>query len=158
VNDPSHRHVSTTPIIAFNQHTIGCLCEPIRVAGLRAGISRRDIDSLLMAVSEVATNAIQHGGGAGWMTVRCERDGLSVEVRDHGTGFPGAGFRSTDGGLAVARALCHELSIVSRDDGVTVRMFTSSRLRRTGTAACVPAHVVAQDRHSGPARVADKAF
>lgn len=116
-------------VVSFNQHTVGRVCGPVRSAGTRAGVSPRDIDALLMAVSEIMTNAITHGGGGGRLTIQCPPDGLLVEIDDDGPGLPDnviVGV-SLDGGLRLARALCTDLAIDSSASGVKVRMFMRSR-------------------------------
>ena len=113
----------------FTQHTVGRICGPVRSAGARARVAPRDVEALLMAASEIVTNAIRYGGGGGRLTARCLPDGILVEICDEGPGLPddvpvgGAG----EGGLHLARMLCSDLVIDSSPSGVKVRMFMRSR-------------------------------
>ena len=80
---------------------------------------------LVTAASELARNALLHGGGGEvcWTVLR-EGDGAGVqlEFRDHGPGIPDLGLAMTDGwssgeglglGLSGARRLVHEFTIDS---------------------------------------------
>jgi anti-sigma regulatory factor (Ser/Thr protein kinase) len=63
------------------------LIEPRRAAvaeALRAGLPADRIADLELAVSELATNSVVHGGGCGEFAVWCEDGRLVLEVRDRG--------------------------------------------------------------------------
>ena len=47
----------------ITMHTVGKVCTLVRAAAGRAGVATRDIDDLLIAVSELVTNVIRHAGG-----------------------------------------------------------------------------------------------
>jgi anti-sigma regulatory factor (Ser/Thr protein kinase) len=118
----------------FTRDSLGKVCTLVRTVGVRAGIAPRDIEDLLIAVSEVVTNAIRYGGGTGSITVRRLTGGLVAEIRDCGPGLPDtltAGRLVPDipvgGGLSRARLLCEKLDVLSSPLGVTVRMFTPCR-------------------------------
>jgi anti-sigma regulatory factor (Ser/Thr protein kinase) len=94
-----------------------------------AGFTTRPIGDLVLAVNEVATNSVQHGGGAG--TLRIWRDGrvLVCEVRDRGhLDDPLADRRrptpARDGGrgLWLANQLADLVQIRSFPSGTTVRL------------------------------------
>lgn len=94
-----------------------------------AGFTTRPIGDLVMAVNEVATNSVQHGGGSG--TLRIWRDGgvLVCEVRDGGhLGDPLADRRrptdAQDGGrgLWLANQLCDLVQVRSSSSGTTIRL------------------------------------
>jgi anti-sigma regulatory factor (Ser/Thr protein kinase) len=117
--------------ITFTRHTVGRLITLVRSACVRAGVAPRDIEDLLIAISEIATNAIQYAGGGGTFTLRHRAGGLLAEIRDDGPGLPdglavGHPSRSApDGrGLWLARLLCKDFDVVSTPRGVTVRMYT----------------------------------
>ena len=102
----------------------------MRNAAVRTGLAARRIEDLLIAVSEVATNAIQYAGGCGSITVRSLAGRFIVEICDTGPGLPAsltAGGPLVDlpegSGLWSARVLCEELHVLSSPVGVTVRMF-----------------------------------
>jgi anti-sigma regulatory factor (Ser/Thr protein kinase) len=113
----------------ITMHTVGKVCTLVRAAASRAGVATRDIDDLLIAVSELVTNVIRHAGGTGSITVRSMSAGLFAEISDNGPGLPETlaierpGIRQGQG-LWLARLLCDDLQVVSGHDGVTVRIFT----------------------------------
>ena len=95
-----------------------------------AGVSAANVHCLVIAVSELAANAVRHGGGSGRILIEQTDDGVRVEVSDRGPGLP-------DGlspelpppdavsgrGLWMVRSLCRDLHISSTARGVTVRLF-----------------------------------
>jgi len=50
----------------------------------RAGLAPERRDDLVLAVNELATNSIRHGGGAGTLTIWETSTGLVCEVTDAG--------------------------------------------------------------------------
>ncbi len=97
--------------------------------GLRTWLVDQDLDeeierSTVLAVSEAAANAIEHGydcDGEGVVTVLVSvEDGwVDVEVRDEGTWREGSGDGDRGRGLAIMRSIMHRIS-VEREDGATV--------------------------------------
>jgi anti-sigma regulatory factor (Ser/Thr protein kinase) len=86
-------------------------------------------DDLLIAVNELATNSVLHGGGLGTVGVWLENDALMCEVRDAGCiddplaggERPPAG--QPDGrGLWLMNQLCDLAQIRSRPQGTVVRL------------------------------------
>jgi serine/threonine-protein kinase RsbW len=80
--------------------------------------------STVLAVSEAAANAIEHGydcdgEGVVTVTVALEDGWVDVEVRDQGTWRDGPGEGDRGRGLAIMRSIMDRLS-VERDDGATV--------------------------------------
>jgi anti-sigma regulatory factor (Ser/Thr protein kinase) len=96
-----------------------------------AGIPSNRADELILAATEVLSNAHRYGDGP---TARCvgHIDGRFVcEISDHGPGLddplagylpPGTG-DDTSAGLWVARQLTHRLDLISSADGLTVRLW-----------------------------------
>ncbi len=95
----------------------------------RAGLEPDRAESLVLAVNEIATNSIQHGGGFGTLTVWAEPDALVCEVRDAGSiseplvgrVAPSAGALGGRG-LWIANQVCELVQVRSFPDGVTVRL------------------------------------
>ena len=84
---------------------------------------------LVLAVNEITTNSVRHGGGSGVLRMWVEDGELLCEVRDAGTiEDPLAGRsrpladRGSGFGLWLANQLCDLVQIRSGDDGSTVRM------------------------------------
>ena len=103
------------------------------LAGLatRAGIDADRVTDLTVAVNEVATNSIRHGGGSGSIRVWQSAEALICEVTDRGhLDDPLVGRRAPTpeqvGGRGVwlANQLCDLVQIRSSPQGTTVRIFT----------------------------------
>lgn len=92
-----------------------------------------DLDKVLCAVTEIATNAIRHGGSAGSLTIVAGSGGLLVEMRDNGPGLPdglATGCPATDAvggrGLWLARRRCSDITIATGPDGVTAQIVAAA--------------------------------
>ena len=86
------------------------------------------VDLLELAASELTTNAVQHGGGAGMVALWAERGAVVVQVSDGGPGAdPMAGRRPPAGpddaaGLHLLHQLCDLLQLRTSAAGTTVRV------------------------------------
>jgi CheY-like chemotaxis protein len=96
-------------------------------AGARLPVGRTE--ELLIAVDEVATNSLVHGGGEGRLRVWQESDALVCEIRDRGRiGDPMVGRvrpateEERGRGLWLANQLCDLVQIRSFPTGVVVRL------------------------------------
>jgi anti-sigma regulatory factor (Ser/Thr protein kinase) len=84
---------------------------------------------MLLAATEVATNAIQHGGGVHDVRVGRARGRFVCEIVDRGNGFddPAAGYLAPrDGvgtGLCVARQLTWRIELFRSPAGFTARVW-----------------------------------
>ena len=94
-----------------------------------AGLDSRRQEDLVLSVSEVATNSVQHGGGEGSLCVWEEDGALACEVRDAGRiedplvgrerPYPGqVGSR----GLWIANQICDLVQVRSGEGGTQVRL------------------------------------
>ncbi|KHD75663.1 hypothetical protein MB27_21465 [Actinoplanes utahensis] len=101
----------------------------IGIAAAGAGLADQVTAGFVLAVQELMTNAVRHGGG--WARVRLHRSGsaLVCVVSDRGPGLTGdprrvgtlAGARSAGGrGLFLAREMTDSLEVRSGPSGVTV--------------------------------------
>jgi anti-sigma regulatory factor (Ser/Thr protein kinase) len=92
-------------------------------------VSDAAVLEMLLAASEIAENAIEHGGGVSDIRVGRARGRFVCEVVDRGEGFddPSAGYiapRPCVGrGLWVARQLTWRLEFFASPDGFTVRLW-----------------------------------
>ncbi len=106
---------------------------------VRGGLDTGRIESLLVAVSEVATNVLRHGGGSGIVRCWAEPDRFACEIVDPWGRVtdPFAGFLpptpdQTGGrGLWLVRQLCDTVEIRSRDIGTVVRLLVRRGRDRT---------------------------
>ena len=114
---------------AFDADRLGSLRRDLAVAVAASGLEAEAGEDLVYAASEIATNAVEHGGGTGvlWTWVA---DGEAVclvagpgRLREP---FPGVVPPSVDQdrgrGLWLARALCDEVDVSVDDDGTRVRL------------------------------------
>jgi anti-sigma regulatory factor (Ser/Thr protein kinase) len=96
-----------------------------------AGLDADRTSDLVLAITELATNSLRHGGGRGWLRTWRDADALVYEVRDTGRIHdPLVGRRapqpSDEGGRGVwmANQLCDLVQVRSGDDGTVVRTRT----------------------------------
>jgi serine/threonine-protein kinase RsbW len=94
------------------------------------GLVHAAVDNLVLAVGEITTNAVLHGGGYGSITIEQYLGAVLLEISHSGPGLPPATDhrRSTvdvlgGRGLWIAQQMCAQPSVRSRPSGVTVRMF-----------------------------------
>jgi anti-sigma regulatory factor (Ser/Thr protein kinase) len=94
-----------------------------------AGLGALRSAELVIAVNEVATNSISHGGGGGTFRIWQEPDKLVCEIRDHGRFDKPLGDRerprpgaSSPRGLWLANQLCDLVQIRTLPDGTVVRL------------------------------------
>lgn len=124
-----------------------------RVTGLRhdvagcaraVGLAGERLDDFVLAVNELITNAVRHGGGQGWLRLWQELGTVHCEVSDVGPGISPAQLReqprpapdSLGGwGLWLTRRLSDEMVIDTGPAGTTVRI-SATTSRRT---VCQPA-------------------
>jgi anti-sigma regulatory factor (Ser/Thr protein kinase) len=103
------------------------------------GGGQDDVENLVIVASELATNAIVHGGGGGRLRLWSVDGMLAMQVADDGPGFADAdhaGLRRQDPaapggrGLWLARQLCSQVRIHADDAGTAVTV----AVRLTGQA------------------------
>ncbi|MCW3845199.1 ATP-binding protein [Micromonospora yasonensis] len=96
------------------------------LAALGAAPTR--IEQLLIVAGELATNAIRHGGGVGWLRLWRDHNSLHLQVTDHGPGMADttAGAAPPDRtalggrGMWICRQLVPDLGITTGPDGTTI--------------------------------------
>jgi anti-sigma regulatory factor (Ser/Thr protein kinase) len=102
------------------------LRETLAAHASRLGVDEETIDHLLIVASELAANAVRHGGGTGHVRLWHHDEQLYCQVSDNGPGISDATVGTTlpaatagDGGrgLWICRRLTTELSIEPGPDG-----------------------------------------
>ena len=71
--------------IRFGLGDLGTVRGRVESAATRAGLDAARSEDLVMAVNELATNSVRHGGGEGLVRLWSEPGELISEVRDRGT-------------------------------------------------------------------------
>lgn len=95
-----------TPALAFGRGSLRGVRRLIGDRGARAGLSPERVEDLRLAVNEITTNSLLHGGGCGTVRVWLEADALVCEVRDEGRiEDPLAGRRRPPSGALGGRGL-----------------------------------------------------
>lgn len=97
----------------------------------RAGLGTNQVDDLRLALTEVAANSLDHGGGNGVLRAWREPGALVFEVRDGGQITDLLAGRTTPlreqargRGLWLVNQLCDLMQIRSTEDGTVVRVHT----------------------------------
>jgi anti-sigma regulatory factor (Ser/Thr protein kinase) len=115
--------------LTFDADSLGAVRDLVTERGEGAGFERETTDALVLAVNEIATNSIRHGGGFG--VIRTWDDGsfLLFQVEDGGRiDAPLAGRRQPvldkpgGRGLWLANQLCDLVQVRTFEDGNVVRI------------------------------------
>lgn len=104
-----------------------------RIAGCAAdaGLDGLRLDGFVLAVNEIMTNAVRHGGGHGRIRLWRTATGLRCEIADDGAGAPPSRFNghalpstaATSGrGLWLARTLCDSFAVETGRTGTRVEL------------------------------------
>jgi anti-sigma regulatory factor (Ser/Thr protein kinase) len=120
--------------MAFDGHTLDALRQFVAVEARRSGLPETACSDLVLAVNEVATNCVLHGGGDGTLLVWAEGDAVLCELRDRGHfDYPLAGRerpapdRVGGHGLWLANQLCDLVQLRSFPSGTVVRLHVRRR-------------------------------
>jgi serine/threonine-protein kinase RsbW len=62
--------------------------QQLRLSGAASGLADRALFNFVLAVNEIMTNAVRHGGGHGRLSLWRDGDDLLCQVTDSGTGLP----------------------------------------------------------------------
>ena len=117
----------------FTQADLAALRTLVLSWGRAAGLGHDAAADLVLAVNELATNSVRHGGGEGVVRAWREPDALVCEVRDSGRlEDPLAGRSAPHAdpaggrGLWLVHQLCDLVQVRSLDSGCTVRLYVSA--------------------------------
>ncbi|MGH9016765.1 MAG: anti-sigma factor RsbA family regulatory protein [Acidimicrobiales bacterium] len=118
-----------TPAMAFDSSGLSDVRRAVRAAAAAAGLAPSRVADAVLAVNEVATNSLRHGGGGGHLRVWSADMAFVCEVSDSGSiSEPMVGRRRpTIGagggrGLWIVNQLCDLAQVRSTPTGTTVRM------------------------------------
>lgn len=122
----------------FNHSRVTELRHQVASCAGTAGLAGERLEDFVVAVNELLTNAVRHGGGMGRLALWRGADAVVCEVSDHGAGLPQvsavphrpASDQPGGWGLWLAGELTDTLEIDSGAAGTTVRIST-----RTGSGS-----------------------
>jgi anti-sigma regulatory factor (Ser/Thr protein kinase) len=127
--DPLPPPAQTPVELPFTGGDLSSVRRLVRRHGAEAGVTDARLDDVELAVDEVASNSLLHGGGLGVLRVWAEDESLVCEVSDEGViADPLVGRRRpvldrTGGrGLWIANQLCDLVQVRSGAAGTTVRL------------------------------------
>lgn len=114
----------------FGQHDLAVLRKFVGGLARQAHVSPSSTDDLVLAVHELATNSVMHGGGVGVLRSWSEPGALVVEINDRGViADPLVGrdllhdLAETGRGVWMANQLCDLVQVRSGPAGTVVRLF-----------------------------------
>ncbi|MFF5175450.1 ATP-binding protein [Micromonospora sp. NPDC000089] len=116
---------------AFDQAQVTELRHSVTSCAHSSGLRGQRLDDFVLAVNELITNAVRHGGGRGWLRLWNRPGKLVCEVSDHGNGISTSRLSDrarpapdTAGGwgLWLARELSDAMEVDSGAAGTTVRI------------------------------------
>jgi anti-sigma regulatory factor (Ser/Thr protein kinase) len=115
--------------LAFAGDSISDVRDRVLRLARRAGLHADRADDVTLAVHELVTNSVRHGGGAGQLRMWTDEHSLVLEVTDRGAitdPLAGRAVPGTTGesgrGLWLVNQLCDLVQIRSDDRGTTVRV------------------------------------
>jgi anti-sigma regulatory factor (Ser/Thr protein kinase) len=120
---PEHAHA-----MAFERDSLAAVRDLVESRALAAGLSDERAGDLVLAVNELATNSVTHGGGQGVLRVWTEPDAVICEISDAGAVLePLAGRERPTGGRVGGHGLwlCNQVC-----DLVQIRAFPAGGVVR----------------------------
>ncbi|KXK62969.1 ATPase [Micromonospora rosaria] len=120
---------------AFDEGRVTELRHSVASCASAAGLRGQALDDFVLAVNELITNAVRHGGGQGWLRLWPNGAHLFCEVADHGHGISEqrlddrsrpAPETAGGWGLWLARELSDTMEVETGESGTVVRI--SARL------------------------------
>ncbi|MFI6484410.1 ATP-binding protein [Nonomuraea sp. NPDC050663] len=115
---------------SFSRGRITAVRQAVSEQAAGWGLSGRALEDFVLAVNEIVTNAVLHGGGSGELLLWCQDGRLWCEVSDAGPGIPAAwidrdrlptSFSGGGRGIWLIRRLCSQISFVTGPAGTIVR-------------------------------------
>ncbi|MEU1847609.1 ATP-binding protein [Micromonospora sediminicola] len=116
---------------AFDQAQVTELRHSVTSCAHATGLAGQRLDDFVLAVNELITNAVRHGGGQGRLRLWRRGGDLVCEVADHGQGISERRLRDRDRpapdtaggwGLWLARELSDSMEVETGDAGTVVRI------------------------------------
>lgn len=128
----------------FDRGQVTELRHTVAACARRSGLAGQRLEDFVLAVNELITNAVRHGGGSGRLRMWWDDTGVTCEVSDGGLGImeeqvanrerpvPG---RAGGWGLWLARQLSDEMVVATGPEGTTVRVRSALDVPEAGPDA-----------------------
>jgi len=123
----------------FDHSTITALRHAVASCAAASGLVTSRLEDFVVAVNELLTNAVRHGGGGGRLTLRRADGRVECEVSDEGPGLAHplerrgpmrpASDQPGGWGLWLAEELTDHFEITTGAGGTTVRVSSRTSLR-----------------------------
>src|SRR3954454_14759323 len=116
---------------SFDHSSITVLRHAVASRAREAGLAGDRLDDFVVAVNELLTNAVRHGGGLGRVALWRQDDDVVCEVSDSGTGLPvprpsphvrPATDQPGGWGLWLAEELTDTFQLITGNGGTTVQV------------------------------------
>ncbi|SDP93126.1 anti-sigma factor RsbA family regulatory protein [Lentzea jiangxiensis] len=114
------------PPLGAEEHpfTVGTLAHVRKlVAAFAHTLRREEVEDLVLAVNELATNSVLHASGRGMLRMWREDGTVVCEVSDSGTGFPPSFTGLAGFGIVMVNLLCDLVRTHTSHSGTTVRVY-----------------------------------
>lgn len=148
--------VDASPLLArdFDRGQVTEVRHAVAACAHQSGLAGQRLEDFVLAVNELITNAVRHGGGTGRLRMWWDETGVTCEVSDAGLGImeeqvanrerpvPG---RAGGWGLWLARQLSDEMVVSTGPDGTTVQVRSAIEV----PASEVPANEVPANEPGG---------
>jgi anti-sigma regulatory factor (Ser/Thr protein kinase) len=120
-------------VLGYDRLALGDVRRAVAGRGTEAGLDPARAADLVLAVSEAATNSVQHGGGSGSLRMWTDAGALICELEDRGhvedplAGRDVPGHEASGGrGLYIAHRVCDLVQLRSDESGTVVRLHMRS--------------------------------
>jgi anti-sigma regulatory factor (Ser/Thr protein kinase) len=123
---------------SFDHSSVTALRHAVASCAASAGLAGDRLDDFVVAVNELLTNAVRHGGGTGLVTLWRADDAVVCEVSDSGAGLSGSApdravrppaDQPGGWGLWLAEELTDTFQLRTGNGGTTVRVSSRVSLR-----------------------------
>lgn len=115
----------------FDRGQVTDLRHRVASCAATAGMTGQRLDDFVLAVNELITNAVRHGGGRGWLQMWRDTQSMFCEVSDNGAGIGSDRLHNRDRpapntaggwGLWLTERLTDTMAVATGPDGTTVRI------------------------------------
>jgi anti-sigma regulatory factor (Ser/Thr protein kinase) len=124
-----HPTASNAQPVQFEAADLATLRHAVRAQARTCGLPRAAADDFVLAVNEITTNAVVHGGGRGQLLLWCDDATLRCRIRDWGPGFadepiphPPPASAANGRGIWITQLLCHVQVHAALDGGTIVEL------------------------------------